>query len=213
MSEADDDLIEAGRLLFAGPVAFERGVVSMDSLPDADLPEIAFAGRSNVGKSSLINALANRHGLARASNEPGRTRELNFFRFGDRLRFVDMPGYGYAKAPKTEIARWTALVRDYLRGRLELKRVFLLVDARHGIKESDLEVMKALDVAAVVYQIVLTKADKLKASELTDVMLESAKAIEKRPAAYPMIAPTSAETGHGIDLLRAEIASLAAPAL
>jgi GTP-binding protein len=211
MSEIDDDLIEAGRLLFAGPVTFERGVVSMDSLPDADLPEIAFAGRSNVGKSSLINALTNRHGLARASNEPGRTRELNFFRFGDRLRLVDMPGFGYAKAPKTEIARWTALVRDYLRGRSELKRVFLLVDARHGVKESDREVMKALDETAVVYQIVLTKADKLKASELTDVQLASANAVVKRPAAHPMILPTSSETGHGMELLRAEIASLANP--
>src|SRR5215470_3115990 len=124
MAEADEELIEAGRLLFAGPIAFERGVARMDHLPDADLPEIAFAGRSNVGKSSLINALANRKGLARASNEPGRTRELNFFRAGDRLRLVDMPGYGYAKAPKTEIARWTGLVRDYLRGRADLKRVF-----------------------------------------------------------------------------------------
>jgi GTP-binding protein len=205
---ADIDL-EPGRLLFAGPIEFERGVTRLEDLPDANLPEVAFAGRSNVGKSSLINALTGRLKLARASNEPGRTRELNYFRMGDRLRLVDLPGYGYAKAPKTEIARWTELTRDFLRGRPDLKRVFLLIDARHGLKEGDGEVMNALDQAAVVYQIVLTKADKVKASELIDVQRATAEAIGKRPAAHPMVAATSAETGHGIELLRAEIATLA----
>jgi GTP-binding protein len=205
---ADIDL-EPGRMLFAGPIEFERGVTRLEDLPDANLPEVAFAGRSNVGKSSLINALTGRLKLARASNEPGRTRELNYFRMGDRLRLVDLPGYGYAKAPKTEIARWTELTRDFLRGRPDLKRVFLLIDARHGLKEGDGEVMNALDQAAVVYQIVLTKADKVKASELIDVQRATAEAIGKRPAAHPMVAATSAETGHGIELLRAEIATLA----
>ena len=214
MTAADDEAekIEAGRLLFAGPVAFELGVTRMEDLPGADVPEIAFAGRSNVGKSSLINALANRHGLARASNEPGRTRELNFFRFGERLRLVDLPGYGYAKAAKSDIARWTALTGDYLRGRAELKRAFLLIDARHGVKDSDLEVMEGLDTAAVVYQLVLTKADKVKPTELAEVLLETAKAVAKRPAAHPVVIPTSVETGLGIDLLRAEISTLALPA-
>ena len=208
MSE-EDDAIEAGRLLFAGPVAFELGVADLAQLPAANVPEVAFAGRSNVGKSSLINALTNRKGLARASTEPGRTRELNYFRVGEKLRLVDLPGFGYAKAPKTEIARWTALTRDFLRGRTALKRVFLLIDARHGVKESDLEVMKALDEAAVVYQLVLTKSDKIKPSELADVLLATAKAVAKRPAAHPMVMPTSTETGYGLELLRAEIAALA----
>lgn len=200
--------IEAGRLLFAGPVAFERGVADMSQLPAAELPEVAFAGRSNVGKSSLINAVVGRKGLARASGEPGRTRELNFFRVGERLRLVDLPGYGYAKAPKAAIARWTALMRDYLRGRAALKRVFLLVDSRHGLKPHDMDVMDALDRAAVSYQIVLTKADKLKPSEL-DAALADAGAALKRPAAHPDVIASSAETGLGIETLRAEIAALA----
>ncbi len=202
------EFIEAGRLLFAGPVEFELGVVNMDSLPAADTPEVAFAGRSNVGKSSLINAVTGRNKLARASTEPGRTRELNFFRVGDRLRLVDMPGYGYAKAGKADIKRWTGLVRDYLRGRAPLKRVVLLVDARHGLKPHDKEVMDALDTAAVNYQLVLTKADKLKPSEAAEVEAQTRAAIAKRPAAHPTVIVTSSETGLGIDVLRAEIASL-----
>jgi GTP-binding protein len=206
----DADLLEAGRLLFAGPVAFERGVVALEGLPDSELPEIAFAGRSNVGKSSLVNALTGRKTLARASAEPGRTRELNFFKMGEpaRLRLVDLPGYGYAKAPKVDIARWTALTRDYLRGRVSLKRVFLLIDSRHGLKPHDKDVMDALDQSAVNYQIVLTKGDKLKPTELAACVAASADAIKKRPAAHPEVIATSAETGVGIPDLRATIAAL-----
>lgn len=207
--EEEADWLEAGRLLFAGPIDFERGVPAMEHLPDSSLPEVAFAGRSNVGKSSLINALTGRNKLARASTEPGRTRELNFFRMGDRLRLVDMPGYGYAKAGKADIERWTSLVRDYLRGRASLKRVILLIDSRHGVKPHDKDVMEALDKAAVIYQIVLTKADKLKASEVAEITEATRAAIAKRPAAYPEVRTTSSETGLGIDLLRADIAALA----
>ena len=210
--DEEAERLEAGRLLFAGPIAFERGVVSMDALPDGDLPEVAFAGRSNVGKSSLINALTGRNKLARASTEPGRTRELNFFRVGDVLRLVDLPGYGYARAPKTEIARWTGLMRDYLRGRAPLKRVILLIDARHGLKPHDKHVMDVLDTAAVNYQLTLTKADKLKPTELETISETTLGAIAKRPAAHPVLIATSAQTGQGVEQLRAEIAALAAPA-
>ncbi|MEQ1708973.1 MAG: ribosome biogenesis GTP-binding protein YihA/YsxC [Terricaulis sp.] len=203
--------LETGRLLFAGPIAFERGVPAMEHLPEADLPEVAFAGRSNVGKSSLINALTSRKALARASTEPGRTRELNFFRMGERLRLVDMPGYGYAKAGKADIDRWNALTRDYLRGRPTLKRVIVLVDARHGLKPHDRDVMDGLDTSAVSYQIVLTKADKVKPTDLEVIAAATGAAIAKRPAAHPEIIATSAETGQGMDLLRAEIAALARP--
>jgi GTP-binding protein len=203
--------LETGRLLFAGMIAFERGVPAMEHLPEADLPEVAFAGRSNVGKSSLINALTNRKALARASTEPGRTRELNFFRMGERLRLVDMPGYGYAKAGKADIDRWNALTRDYLRGRPTLKRVIVLVDARHGLKPHDRDVMDGLDTSAVSYQIVLTKADKVKPTDLEVIAAATGAAIAKRPAAHPEIIATSAETGQGMDLLRAEIAALARP--
>jgi GTP-binding protein len=201
--------LEAGRLLFAGQIDFERGVVAMTHLPEGDLPEVAFAGRSNVGKSSLINAVTGRKKLARASTEPGRTRELNFFIIPERLRVVDLPGYGYAKAGKADIDRWTTLTRDYLRGRVSLKRVLLLVDARHGVKVHDKEVMEALDAAAVNYQVVLTKADKLKASEIEAIAKATAAVIAKRPAAHPQLRVTSAETGMGVDLLRADIAALA----
>jgi GTP-binding protein len=207
--EEHEQRIDAGRLLFAGPIEFERGVTSMDALPDADLPEVAFAGRSNVGKSSLINALTGRLKLARASTEPGRTRELNFFRMSERLRLVDLPGYGYAKAPKAAIARWTSLTRDYLRGRPSLKRVILLIDARHGVKPHDRDVMEALDTAAVNYQLVLTKADKIKPSELGDAIAATQASIAKRPAGHPLVIATSAESGLGIEQLRAEIAALA----
>jgi GTP-binding protein len=203
------DWLEAGRLLFAGPIEFERGVPAMEHLPDASLPEVAFAGRSNVGKSSLINALTGRNKLARASTEPGRTRELNFFRMGDAMRLVDLPGYGYAKAGRADIERWTKLTREYLRGRAPLKRVILLIDARHGVKPHDKDVMDALDLAAVSYEVVLTKADKLRPSEVADVTAATRAVIAKRPAAHPELRTTSAETGLGVDLLRADIAALA----
>jgi GTP-binding protein len=209
MNPTKHDLIEAGRLLFAREIAFERGIVSLADLPEADVPEVAFAGRSNVGKSSLLNALANRKNLARASAEPGRTRELNFFRLDDRLRLVDLPGYGYAKAPKDDIARWNALMRDYLRGRPALKRVVLLLDARHGAKANDLEIMDALDKAAVVYQAVLTKADKLTQTDLGASLSATTALLAKRPAAHPTVIATSAETGEGLEALRAELAQLA----
>jgi GTP-binding protein len=206
--EEEAEWIETGRLLFAGPIEFERGVPSMEFLPDSSLPEVAFAGRSNVGKSSLVNAITGRLKLARASTEPGRTRELNFFRVGDMLRLVDLPGYGYAKAGRADIERWTALTRDYLRGRPSLKRVILLIDSRHGLKPHDKDVMDALDTSAVTYQLVLTKADKLKATELAETAAATSAAIAKRPAAHPVVIATSSETALGIDILRAEIAAL-----
>ncbi|MBL8542568.1 MAG: YihA family ribosome biogenesis GTP-binding protein [Hyphomonadaceae bacterium] len=207
--EQEAERIEAGRLLFAGPVTFELGVADMRQLPGTELPEVAFAGRSNVGKSSLVNAITGRKGLARASTEPGRTRELNYFRVGDRLRLVDLPGYGFAKAGKGDIKRWTALTRDFLRGRPNLMRVFLLIDSRHGLKEHDKEVMDELDKAAVTYQLVFTKSDKVKPTELAALTGQTAALIAKRPAAFPEIIATSSETGAGIEALRAEIAALA----
>lgn len=208
-SDDDADALERGRLLFAGPIDFERGVANLSGLPDMDKPEAAFAGRSNVGKSSLINAVTGRKALARSSSEPGRTRELNFFNVGDVLRVVDLPGYGYAKAPKAAIAGWNALMRDYLRGRASLKRVMLLIDARHGLKDSDAEIMDELDRAAASYQIVLTKADKIGKEALVRIEMETAAAIRKRGAAHPVIIATSAEKGLGIDTLRAALAALA----
>ncbi len=209
--EFSDTQIEEGRLLFAREVTFMLSVVNLESLPPADRPEICFAGRSNVGKSSLINALTNRKGLARASNTPGRTRELNYFNVDDRLNLVDLPGYGYARAPKTEISNWTRLTRAFLRGRAGLRRVFLLIDSRHGIKPTDIELMEMLDDAAVTYQLVLTKIDKIKKTELEKVMRRTSRTINKRPAAHPELMVTSSEKKTGLDDLRAEIATLALP--
>ncbi len=211
MPELSKAQLEAGRLLFARDVTFMLSAVSLETLPPARLPEICFAGRSNVGKSSLINALTNRKGLARASNTPGRTRELNYFNVDERLFVVDLPGYGYAKASKSDIARWTKLTRQFLFGRASLRRVFLLIDSRHGLKDSDLELMAMLDETAVTYQLILTKTDKLKKGELEKVSTKTLKAIAKRPAAFPQIINTSSETKNGLDLLRAEIATLAMP--
>jgi GTP-binding protein len=209
---AEADLLEAGRLLFAKECTFMRGAVGLASLPDHDLPEIAFAGRSNVGKSSLINALTGRKTLARSSNTPGRTQELNFFDLGGRLVLVDMPGYGFASAPKDKVEKWTRLVRGFLKGRPNLRRAVLLIDARHGLKDNDRDVMKMLDKAAVVYQVVLTKADKLKAGELDEVVARTQAEIATHAAAYPILIATSSEKGAGIPELRAELTTLATPA-
>ncbi|MEM8921786.1 MAG: ribosome biogenesis GTP-binding protein YihA/YsxC [Pseudomonadota bacterium] len=200
--------LEVGRKLFAANVDFVKGVVAMSGLPEGDRPEIAFAGRSNVGKSSLINALLNRKNLARTSNTPGRTQELNFFDLSGKVYVVDLPGYGFAKAPKPAVEAWTKLTTAYLRGRPSLKRVFLLIDSRRGVGEVDREIMSALDAAAVVYQIVLTKADKLKASEQSTVLAKVADAVAKRPAAHPVALLTSSEKKTGLEELKAEIALL-----
>lgn len=200
------EAVEAGRRLFAQSCDFVAGVVDVGGLPPGRLPEVAFAGRSNVGKSSLINALTGRKTLARTSHTPGRTRQLNFFDLGGRLMLVDMPGYGYAQAPKAQVDAWTKLVFDYLKGRVTLKRVYLLIDARHGIKKNDEEVMDLLDRAAVSYQIVLTKADKIKAAGVPRLIEETAQKVKRRPAAYPAIIATSSEKGLGLDELRGAIA-------
>jgi GTP-binding protein len=201
-----EDEIEAARILFARPVEFMMGAAKIEGLPPPDLPEVAFAGRSNVGKSSLINALVGQKHLARASNEPGRTREVNFFVLDGRLRLVDLPGYGFARASKGTVDKFQNLGRAYLRGRPNLKRVYLLIDARHGLKKVDGEALDALDLAAVSYQVVLTKADKLKPQEAEAVRAASEKAIAKRPAAFPRVLATSAEKGTGLPDLKAEIA-------
>jgi GTP-binding protein len=198
---------EAARRLFAQECRFVIGAASLDVLPEPTLPEVAFAGRSNVGKSSLINALTGRSTLARASNTPGRTRQINFFRLDDALMLVDLPGYGYARAPKTEIAAWTALIDAYLRGRVPLRRLLLLIDARHGLKDSDRELMKMLDGAAVSYQGVLTKIDK--ADDLESVRGEVSAELATHVAAHPDLLATSAVTGAGIDEAREAIAALA----
>lgn len=207
--QPDPAWIEAGRRLFSGPCDFVTSVVSLKTLPPGEAPEFAFAGRSNVGKSSLLNAVTGRKALARTSGDPGRTRQLNFFRLGDAAYLVDLPGYGFARAPKAEIAQWTRLTGDYLRGRPQLARVFVLIDSRHGLKPSDEAVMDALDGAAVSYQIVLTKTDKLKTGELDKMIARTAERIAKRPAAHPAIHATSSSKGTGLEALRAEIAALA----
>ena len=209
--EKPHPFIEAGRILFARETKFMLSAVSLTTLPEPGPPEICFAGRSNVGKSSLINALTNVNGLARASNTPGRTRELNYFNVDDRLRLVDLPGYGYARASKVDIAKWTQLTRAFLRGRAQLRRVFVLIDSRHGLKPSDLELMDMLDEAAVTYQVVLTKADKIKPPAVVKEVKKTQDKIKKRPAAFPAIIPTSSVKKTGLDLLKAEIASLALP--
>ena len=203
--------IRRGETLFKGPCTFVKGVVDIDGLPRDGKPEIAFAGRSNVGKSSLINALTGQKSLARVSVTPGRTRELNFFTLGkdDAFYLVDMPGYGYARASKAAVKGWTRLMQDYLKGRRELKRVFLLIDARHGLKESDQEILTLMDEAAVSYQGVLTKADKPTAAELAAIEVKVAAELAKRPAGYPQLIATSARSGAGIPELRAAIAALA----
>ena len=203
--------LEKGRKLFSRPVTFMLSVVNMASLPAPDLPEVCFAGRSNVGKSTLINAVTNQNKLAKASNTPGRTRELNYFNVSDRLRIVDLPGYGYARASKTDIAKWTALTRQFLRGRAPLRRIFLLIDSRRGLKETDLEIMDMLDEVAVTYQIILTKIDKIKVSEAQAVLDKTTKAIARRPAAHPEVISTSSEKKIAIDVICAEIAALALP--
>ncbi|MBA17003.1 MAG: YihA family ribosome biogenesis GTP-binding protein [Sphingomonas sp.] len=206
-AEFDPDAIEAARKAFAGRVEFLKSAPELRFLPDPQVPEVAFAGRSNVGKSSLINALTGRKAIARASVTPGRTQELNFFDVGDPLAFrlVDMPGYGFAKAPKDVVKKWRFLINDFLRGRDVLKRALVLIDSRHGIKEVDREILEMLDKAAVSYRIVLTKADKIKASELAEVFERTAAEARKRPAAHPDILATSSEKGMGIPELRAAV--------
>jgi len=201
---------ETGRRLFARPWRFTHAAASLDSLPGMRGVEIAFAGRSNVGKSSLINALTGHNALARTSRTPGRTQELIFFSAGDALTLVDMPGYGYAAAPKAKIAAWTGLIRAYLRGRANLARLYVLVDARHGLKAVDADIFALLDESAVSFQVVLTKADQAKSAELAERLAATAAALRKHAAAYPEVIPTSAQTGDGIADLRAAIARLLA---
>jgi GTP-binding protein len=204
---ADQELAEGARKLFAGPIEFLKSAPELKFLPEIEAPEIAFAGRSNVGKSSLLNALTNRNGLARTSNTPGRTQELNFFDVGQpvQIRLVDMPGYGFAEAPKDLVKRWRFLVNDYLRGRAALKRALVLVDSRHGLKEVDREMMRMLDDAAVSYHLVLTKSDKVKPSALGALYEATMIEAAKHPAAHPAIFTTSSETGSGIAELRTAI--------
>lgn len=206
--EPDEDARETGRLMFAGPVTFVKGVVAMPGLPPADRLEVCFAGRSNVGKSSLINALTGRKDLARASNTPGRTQEINYFALGESRYLVDLPGYGYAEAPLAIVAKWQALLKQYLAGRQTLRRAFVLIDARHGIKAVDAEILTLLDRSAVTFQVVLTKVDKISRPEREAVIEQVKGALARHPAAYPEIVVTSSEKGEGIETLRAIIATL-----
>ncbi len=206
--DPEDSAREAGRLLFAGPVDFVKGVVAMPGLPPADRLEVCFAGRSNVGKSSLINALTGRKALARASNTPGRTQEINFFALGDLRYLVDLPGYGYAEAPVAIVEKWQRLLKAYLAGRQTLRRAFVLIDTRHGIKAVDEEILTLLDRSAVTFQAVLTKADKVSKAERDASIAQVRGALAKHPAAYPEIVVTSSEKGDGIETLRAIIATL-----
>ena len=199
---------EKGRLLFAGETDFVKGVVAMDGMPDADRMEICFAGRSNVGKSTLINALTGRKGLARASNTPGRTQEINYFTAGDEHYLVDLPGYGYANAPLPIVEKWQRLLKQYLSGRQTLRRAFVLIDARHGVKKVDEEIMSLLDSSSVIFQVVLTKADKVKEKERFEVIKQVKSKLAAHPAAYPELVITSSEKGWGIETLRAIIANL-----
>ena len=207
MTDDSIDPAERARKLFAGPIEFLKSAPGLQYLPNPHVPEIAFAGRSNVGKSSLLNALTNRKTLARTSNTPGRTQELNFFDVGEPLvlRLVDMPGYGFAEAPKDLVKRWRFLVNDYLRGRQVLKRALVLIDSRHGIKPVDREVMDMLDTAAVSYHVVLTKADKVKPTDPDATIATTVEETLKRPAAHPLLVATSSETGSGIAELRTAI--------
>ena len=208
---ASDDkrALERGRLLFARPCEFKMGVAKLEQLPSPELPEICFAGRSNVGKSSLLNALTGRKALARTSDTPGRTQEINFFTLGDALTLVDLPGYGYARVSNKKVKAWTKMKFDYLRGRPNLRRVCLLIDARRGVKDADEEVMKMLDTAAVSFQIILTKTDKLKVEELDALRAATDRLARKHPAAHPELMETSSRTGVGLPELRASLATFA----
>ncbi len=206
-AEFSDAEIESARKIFAGPCDFMLGVAGLGQLPDAGRSEVAFAGRSNVGKSSLVNALTNRKTLAKTSNTPGRTQQLNYFNLGEQMNMVDMPGYGYAKVSKEQRDAWTQLIYDFLRGRPTLRCVFILIDSRHGLKESDIYLMKMLDETAVSYRIILTKCDKVKTQERDKILESIAKTLKKHAAAHPVITVTSAIKGYGLPELRAVIAS------
>ncbi len=208
ISDPDPEALEHGRLLFARGAEFLKGVVAMQGLPPADRPEVCFAGRSNVGKSTLINALTGRKALARASNTPGRTQEINFFTLGDRY-LVDLPGYGFAEAPVAVVEKWQRLLKAYLAGRPTLRRAFVLIDARHGIKDVDGQILSLLDGAAVPFQVVLTKTDKVKAAERDAALAQVRDVLQGHPAAYPELVATSAEKGHGVEVLRGVIAAIA----